>query len=654
MIDPQTKERILNSADIVEVISEFVSLKKRGSNYLGLCPFHNEKTPSFSVSPSKGIYKCFGCGRGGDVVSFIMEYEKLSYPEALRYLARKYNIEVEERELTPDEIRAQKESESLYAVTEFARKFFMDSLYNNLEGISVAQPYFRERGFLQETLKKFDIGYCPGTRDTFTQAALKAGYKKEMLVKAGLSIESDGRLFDRFSGRVMFPIHSLSGKVVGFGGRVMKKTEKTAKYINTPETPIYHKSFIVYGIYQARKAIQKEDRCYLVEGYTDVLSLHQNGIENVVASSGTSLTVEQIRLIKRFTKNITILYDGDAAGVAASLRGIDMVLEEGLNVRVLLLPEGEDPDSFAKKHGADEVKAFIRKNEQDFLHFKTRLLSEEAGHDPVKKAGVIRSIVGSIAVIPDPITRNVYLKECSRQLEVDEEALLSEVAKIRRKRSEKVRIRLRREEEEQNTRRRHTAQVSTQERPGVEVLETEILRLLLQYGSSKKIILGKKPRITEIPVAEYIFRELEADGLVPSDPVLKKIYDEYRELFLAHGKVDHLHFVHHSDESVRDRVVDLLLERYSLSKIWTKHENVPETEEMMLDKVVRKAILSFKEHKVDEVLGELQQSLKQAEKEGDQEKMDELFVRIHQLHNLKKKITLMIGPRTILPRPAGR
>ena len=654
MIDPQTKERILNTADIVEVIGEFVSLRKRGSNYVGLCPFHNEKTPSFSVSPSKGIFKCFGCGKGGDVVSFIMEYEHLSYPEALRYLARKYNIEVEERELTAEEIKAQKESESLFAITEFARKFFIENLYNNLEGMSVALPYFKERGFLQETLKKFDIGYSPSKRDAFTEAALKAGYKKDLLIKAGMTIESNGRLFDRFYERVIFPIHSMSGKVIGFAGRILKSAEKTAKYINTPETPIYHKSYIVYGIHQARKAIQREDRCYLVEGYTDVMSLHQNGIANVVASSGTSLTTEQIRLIKRLTHNITILYDGDPAGISASLRGIDMVLEEGLNVRVLLLPEGEDPDSFAKKHSASELKEFIRENEQDFLHFKTRLLSEEAGNDPVKKAGVIRNIVSSIAVIPDPITRNVYLKECGKLLDVNEEALLSETAKIRRKRAEKVRIRLRREEEQITTLRTKKAQLTEPVRPGPEILEAEILRLLLLYGHNKSIITGKKPRITEKPVAEYIFHQLEADGLEPSDPVLKKIFEEYRKLYQQTGKVDHHHFIHHSDEAIRERVVDLLLQKYDLSKIWSRHENNPESEEMMLNKLVKKAILAFKEHKVDEVLEQLQEALREAEKSHNQEKQDELLQRIQYLRQRKNEITLMIGPRTVLPRPAGK
>lgn len=386
MIDRQTIERILDAANIVEVIQDFVPLKKRGVNYLGLCPFHNEKTPSFTVSPAKEIFKCFGCGKVGNSVNFIMEHEHLTYPEALRYLGKKYHIEIIEKERSQEEIDAQNERESLLVVTAYAARQFSENLFQSDEGISVGLAYFKERGFRHDTLKKFDVGYSFEKRDAFTKKALEDGYKQELLTKTGLSIQHEERIFDRFSGRVMFPIHSLSGQVLGFGGRMLKADQKSAKYLNSPESEIYHKSRILYGIYQARKAVTAEDRCFLVEGYTDVMALHEAGIENVAASSGTSLTQEQVRLIKRFTQNITILFDGDPAGIKASLRGIDLVLEEGMNVRVVLLPEGEDPDSYSKKISNEELREYIRKNETDFIRFKAQLLLSESQDDPVKRS----------------------------------------------------------------------------------------------------------------------------------------------------------------------------------------------------------------------------------------------------------------------------
>jgi DNA primase len=423
MIDHSTIERILDAAQIADVIQEFVPLKKRGVNLLGLCPFHNEKTPSFTVSPSKGIFKCFGCGKGGNSVNFIMEHEHLSYPEALKYLASKYHIEIEEKELTKEDIEKQNERESMLVITAYAGRQFKENLFNSDEGISVGLTYFKERGFRHDTLKKFDVGYSFENRDAFSKKAVEDGYKQEFLVKTGLSIQHEERIFDRFSGRVMFPIHSLSGQILGFGGRVLKSDPKAAKYLNSPESEIYHKSKIVYGVYQARKSITLHDRCYLVEGYTDVLSLHEADIENVVASSGTSLTQEQVRLIKRFTQNITILYDGDAAGIKASIRGIDIVLEEGLNVKIVLLPPGEDPDSYSKKVSNEEFSRYLRQNETDFIRFKTQLLLSEAQNDPVRRADLIRDIVKSIAVIPETITRTVYIKECSTLMEVSEPVL---------------------------------------------------------------------------------------------------------------------------------------------------------------------------------------------------------------------------------------
>jgi DNA primase len=409
MIDRPTIERILDAAQIVDVIQEFVPLKKRGANYLGLCPFHNEKTPSFTVSPSKEIFKCFGCGKVGNAVNFIMEHEHLTYPEALKFLARKYHIEVVEKELTQEEIEKQNERESLLVVTSYAARQFSENLFQSDEGISVGLTYFKERGFRQNTLKKFEVGYSFEKRDAFSRKALDDGHRKDFLLKTGLSIEHEDHIFDRFSGRIMFPIHSLSGQVLGFGGRILKTDARAAKYLNSPESEIYHKSRILYGIFHARKAITQEDKCYLVEGYTDVMSLHEANIENVVASSGTSLTQEQVRLIKRFTPNITILYDGDPAGIKASIRGIDIVLEEGMNVKIVLLPDGEDPDSYSKKTSIEEFTRFLKDNETDFIRFKTQLLLEEAASDPVKKANLIRDIVRTIAVIPESITRTVYI-----------------------------------------------------------------------------------------------------------------------------------------------------------------------------------------------------------------------------------------------------
>ena len=434
MIDQATIDRILDAAQIVDVVSEFVTLRRRGVNYIGLCPFHNEKTPSFSVSPSKGLCKCFSCGKGGNVVHFIMEHEQLSYYEALKWLARKYNIEVEERELTEEEKQASNLRESLFVVNQFASEYFQNVLYNVEEGQRIGMTYLRSRGFRDDIIKKFQLGYSTDNRDALARTAIEKGYKPEFLEKTGLCYrKDDGTLRDRFWGRVIFPVHTLSGKVVAFGGRVLNAATKNVqmKYVNSPESEIYHKSRELYGIYFAKQAMVRQDRCFLVEGYTDVISMHQSGIENVVASSGTALTSDQIRLIHRFTNNITVLYDGDGAGIKASIRGIDMLLEEGMNVKVCLLPDGDDPDSFARKHNATEYQAYINDHEVDFIRFKTDLLIEEAGKDPIKKANLITSIVKSISVIPDSITRNVYIRECSEMLRMEERELVNAVGKLK-------------------------------------------------------------------------------------------------------------------------------------------------------------------------------------------------------------------------------
>ena len=441
MIDQTTIDRILDAAQIVDVVSEFVTLRKRGVNYVGLCPFHNEKTPSFSVSPAKGLCKCFSCGKGGNSVHFIMEHEQMSYYEALKYLAKKYNIEIKERELTNEEKQAQTTRESMFIVNNFARDYFQNILKNHVDGRSIGLAYFRQRGFRDDIIEKFQLGYCTESHDAMSQEALRKGYKKEFLVKTGICYETDDhRLRDRFWGRVIFPVHTLSGKVVAFGGRVLSTATKgvKVKYVNSPESEIYHKSNELYGIYFAKQAIVKQDRCFLVEGYTDVISMHQSGIENVVASSGTALTPGQIRLIHRFTNNITGLYDGDVAGIKASIRGIDMLLEEGMNIKVCLLPDGDDPDSFARKHNSEEFQTFIREHEKDFIRFKTDLLMEDAGKDPIKRAELISNIVRSISVIPEAIIRDVYIKECSQHLRIEEKLLVAEVAKLREAQAEKA------------------------------------------------------------------------------------------------------------------------------------------------------------------------------------------------------------------------
>ena len=453
MIDQATIDRIMDAAQIVDVVSEFVTLRKRGVNYIGLCPFHNEKTPSFSVSPSKGVCKCFSCGKGGNVVHFIMEHEQLSYYEALKWLAKKYNIEIKERELTDEEKQAHSLRESLFVVNQFASEYFQDILYNNIDGQRIGMTYLRGRGFRDDIIKKFQLGYSTDNHNALARAAIQKGYKEEFLVKTGLCYrKEDGTLRDRFWGRVIFPVHTISGKVVAFGGRVLSAATKNVqmKYVNSPESEIYHKSRELYGIFFAKQAIVRQDRCFLVEGYTDVISMHQSGIENVVASSGTALTSDQIRLIHRFTNNITVLYDGDGAGIKASIRGIDMLLEEGMNVKVCLLPDGDDPDSFARKHNATDYQAYINDHEVDFIRFKTNLLMEEAGKDPIKRASLISSIVKSISVIPDAIVRSVYIRECSQLLQMEEKVLIEATAKlIEQARETKFKEQQRKKEREQ-------------------------------------------------------------------------------------------------------------------------------------------------------------------------------------------------------------
>jgi len=614
MIDRQTIGRIFDAADIVDVISDFVSLKKAGQNYKGFSPWTNEKTPSFFVSPSKGIFKDFSSGKGGNVVGFLMEHEKLTYPEALRYLARKYNIEISEQEPTPEELELHNERESLLAINSFAQRNFASNLYDHLEGQSVALAYFKERGFRESTIKKFQLGYCLEQKDAFTLEAQKKGFRLDLVVKTGLVIRKDNTHFDRFNGRIMFPIHGLSGNVIGFGGRTLRRDDKIAKYINSPESDIYQKSRILYGLFFAKQSVVKEDKCYMVEGYTDVLAMHQAGIENVVASSGTSLTVEQVRLVKRFTQNITILYDGDEAGIMASLRGIDLVLEEGLNVKVVLLPEGEDPDSWSKKLSSKEFMEYIKKEERDFISFKTKLLLEEAENDPVKKAGLINDVIRSVAVIPDTITRSVYIKECSKLLDTEERILYSQVYRLRRKRAE-----------DRYNQYIHKEQVQFQSTPipsfvrevYSEPQEKILVRFLLQWGNERLFeIHNEQSGIEYISVAEYIINEILNDELEFKNLLYRKIFEEIHD-FIKRGEViDIKYFVNHNDEQVSKLAVDLLSSPYELSKLHKKKGAFVETEDMLLKKNVPKAIIEYKRKILESAQKEKEEEIRKAQEES--------------------------------------
>jgi len=648
MIDRSTIEKIIDAAEIVEVIQEFVTLRKRGVNYMSLCPFHNEKTPSFSVSASKGIYKCFGCGKGGNVVNFIMEHEHLSYPEALKFLAKKYNIEVVEKELTAEEIQQQNERESLLIVSTFAQKYFTRILFNNMEGIAVGLSYFKERGYRQEIIKKFQLGYCLDQKEDFTKEALKSGYKLDYLVKTGLTIQRENYHFDRFSGRVIFPIHSLSGQVIGFGGRTLKSDTKTGKYVNSPESDIYHKSKVLYGIYFAKKKIVAEDKCFLVEGYTDVLSLFQSGIENIVSSSGTALTSEQIRLIKRFTNNVTIVFDGDEAGIKASLRGIDLILEEGLNVKIVVLPSGEDPDSYSKKVSSSELKQFLSDNEQDFIRFKTRLLISETKNDPVQRANLIRDVVKSIAVIPESITRSVYTKECSNLLLVEEQVLYGEINKIRRKKAEQN-YRKFRHYEEQNLQKipeKQTLLVTE----STEFQEREIIRLLLNYGNLefRSPNVKKDKEETIMSVAEFIVNEIINDELELDNPVYRQIFEEFRQQINGKKHLDERYFINHPDESISTLSADLLSLSYDLSKIWEKRESYVESEDMKLKEIIPETLNAFKNKKIMLAIRETQDLIRNAQEKKNQDDIEILQERFIVLNSLKKKLAKDLGDRIIL------
>lgn len=645
MIDRTTIDRIFSAADIVEVIGEFVSLKKAGQNYRGLSPFKNEKTPSFFVSPAKGIFKCFSTGKGGNVVTFLMENEKLSYPEALQYLAKKYNIELIEKEETAQEKELKNERESLLAVNQFASQYFMEVLHSQ-EGKAIGLSYLNERGFREDTILKFQLGYAREDKNSFTRKALDKSFKLDYLLKTGLTLQHDNRTIDRFHGRVIFPIHGLSGQILGFAGRIMRMEDKTAKYINSPESEIYHKSDVLYGLFFARQAVLKNDKCYLVEGYTDVISMHQAGIENVVASSGTSLTLNQIRLIKRFTHNITVLYDGDEAGIKASLRGIDLLLEEGLNVRVVLLPPGEDPDSYARKNNALGFTNYILAQETDFISFKTTLLKHDAERDPIKKATLITEIVRTISVIPDSIIRSVYIRECGKLLDVDEKLLYTETARFRRIRFDQ---KIKQADVREFSAHAELAPVSSPESSADQyAAEKEVIRLLLLYPEETFTVRTQADATTETSVSEYILHEISQDELEFHHPVYSRLYQEIVIRRRENIPVSDQFFIQHPDETLAKAVVDLITSAYDLSKIWKKRENYFETEEMRLREIVPEAILAFKNEKVMRLIRETEADLRHAQEQQIEERIQTLQVKFMVLNNLKMNLSKGLGDRIIV------
>lgn len=723
MIDQSTIDRILDAAQIVDVVSEFVTLRKRGVNYIGLCPFHNEKTPSFSVSPSKGVCKCFSCGKGGNVVHFIMEHEQLSYYEALKWLAKKYNIEIKERELTDAEKQAQSLRESLFVVNQFASEYFQDILYNHIDGQRIGMTYLRSRGFRDDIIRKFQLGYSTDAPDGLARAAAQKGFREEFLEKTGLCYKKDnGTLHDRFWGRVIFPVHTLSGKVVAFGGRVLSSATKNVqmKYVNSPESEIYHKSRELYGMYFAKQAIVRQDCCFLVEGYTDVISMHQSGIENVVSSSGTALTSDQIRLIHRFTNNITLLYDGDGAGIKASLRGIDMLLEEGMNIKVCLLPDGDDPDSFARKHNATDYQAYINAHEVDFIRFKTNLLLEEAGRDPIKRAGLISSIVRSISVIPDAIVRSVYIRECSQLLQMEEKILVEATAKlIGQARETKFKEEQRRREREQRrlavgnaappapaaqgadsafpaepypsfpmpeaglpsapplppevpeALSAEEASRLPSEVPPMEAVdipdayssfipltgneqtifyakEEELIRVLIRYGEKVMCdVEDEEGNLRSLTVIECISFSLKEDELQFHDATHRRILKEAEEhLHDAHFTAER-YFMTHPDPQVSKLAVDMVSERYQLSKYHSKAQKIV-TDDERLHELVPRLLLDFKMSIVEEEMKHTLQALNNPSIANDTQHCMEIMQRYKDLHQMQSLMAQKAGERVVL------
>lgn len=696
MIDQVTRDKILDAANIVDVVSEFVTLRKRGVNYVGLCPFHTDKTPSFYVSSSKNICKCFACGEGGSPVYFIMKHEQLGYHDALRFLAKKYNIEVQERELTNEEKQAQSDRESMFIVNNWAQKHFSSRLHEHEEGQAIGLRYFIERGFKENIVKKFQLGYGLEKRDDLYQTAIKQGYKKEYLEKTGLvTLYENGAANDRYRGRVIFPIHTMSGKIVGFGGRILKNNEKTAKYVNSPESDIYHKSNELYGIFFAKQAIAKADKCFLVEGYTDVISMHQAGVENVVASSGTALTHGQIHMIHRITNNITLIYDGDAAGIKAAIRGVDLLLEEGMNIKIILLPDGEDPDSYARKHNAFDFSIYLQKHETDFIRFKTKLLLDEAGDDPIKRAKLISDIIHSIAVIPDNIVRSVYVKECSDLLDIKEQTLLNELNKIRENKrksptpaktspiathaepisqNEWVDPAAQSPEASQTNSSQHNIQVIHPQKAFIspfKAYEEALLLYVIEYGERTLFEYMEENGPIVIKVPEYIHSELGNDDLAFLTPHYKHILDEA----ISHCHEDNFiaarHFLSHNDPSVCQTAISLTgtnhkqffddteleeinaeiketTDKKQLSKLQNIKEQILQKQMEEFEHALRRDIFAFKEAFIIQQINAIHKKIKELQTTGDIEEAIKLMAKLQQLNEIKVIISKELGERIIL------
>ena len=670
MIDYNTIERIQSAAQIVEVVSDFLTLRKRGVNYVGLCPFHDDKSPSFYVSPVKNICKCFACCEGGTPLHFVMKMEQLSYVDALKYLAKKYGIEVQETEMTDEEKQAHGDRESMFILNSYAQKVFTANLFENPEGKTIGLAYFHERGFRDDIIKKFQLGYALEGKEAFTQQALLAGYKLTYLEKTGLTVvgENDYKT-DRFRGRVMFPVHTLSGKIVAFGGRILKN-EKTAKYVNSPESEIYHKSDELYGIYFARQAIAKQNRCFLVEGYTDVISMHQAGIENVVASSGTALTQGQIRMIHRLTNNVTVLYDGDSAGIKAAVRGIDLLLEAGLNIKIVLLPEGEDPDSFARKQNATDFNEFIRGNEVDFVRFKANLLIHEAGNDPIQKAKMVTEIVDTIALIPEEIVRLVYVKECSLISGVDEGTLVRAIAKkrqenlLQKKKTTGVMSSEAPQARSQDTSSESQLPPEPESFPEFQLekysslddYESAILRYIIRYGEIDMANVQEE-EIEDLPkdetkkeppiyVIDYIVEELKQDDLKFSNPLYQQVMEE---TFVRYKNPDfhaENYFRNHPDPNISKLAVNLSTDKYIVSKIHSRYKQITKEEKKLFD-LVPYVVINYKNALLQNRMDEINVSIREAERNSDFEQVVEKMKELVVYEQKKKIIAPLLRERII-------
>lgn len=652
MIDRATIQRVMDATDIVDVVKEFVTLRKAGANYKGLCPFHNERTPSFSVSPARQMCKCFSCGKGGNAVHFLMELEHMTYPEAIKWLGKKYGIEVKEKEYTDEEKLAQNERESMFALNEWADNYFQQLLHNNVDGVAQGMAYFRARGFRDDIIHKFHLGYSLEQRDAFAKAALAHGFSKEYLLKTGLCYETDkGLILDRYHGRVIFPVHTVSGRIVAFGGRVLNKdkAKNVGKYVNSPESTIYSKSKELYGIYQAKQAIVKQNRCFLVEGYTDVISMHQSGIENVVASSGTSLTEGQIRLLHRFTDNITVLYDGDSAGIKASLRGIDMLLAEGLNIKVLLLPDGDDPDSFAKKHNAEDFQKYIDEHQVDFIKFKTDLLLADAAGDPIKRAELITNIVKSISVIPDNVVRQMYIHECAANLSISEELIVNEINKQHRDRVRKEQKNANNQEATSPANLEQTESIQLLSADAELIEEKMLISLVVRYGGMFMDIHDETAtddtEIQKISVAEYIYNDLVNDGL----NLRNKLYQSILLEAVAHAKeegwVSLDYFMAHPDENISKLASDVGLDNFELSKL--QREQYVEDKDR-LDEVVPRILHDYKHSLIKEHLKQLLTELRNPMLKDNPQKAEELMKQYMEMSQIERAFAKVLGDRVVL------